>query len=126
MIMELKDFVRKRLLTLRNDFNNGEGMSQETLAKIMGITTNTISRWETGEYAIKPQNMIELSKALCVPIGAFLPVQKEKKLDQLMITAIDLSYEDLTIIIKYAEFLRIERKKEAGEECYEYLLCKRA
>lgn len=59
---------------------------------------------------------MDLSKALCVPISEFLPTRTEKKLDKLMLIAIDLSDNDLDHLIKYAEFLNIERKKEAGEE----------
>ena len=109
--MELKKFFPQRLKTLREDFNNGEGMSQETLANLIGMCTNTIARWETGEYAIRPQNIIDLSKAMCIPIGDFLPSQVEKKLDKLMIIAIDLSDKDLDVLVQYAKFLMLEREK---------------
>jgi len=43
----LSDYIASRIRELRKHFGE-TGMSQEALASAVGVTTNTISRWETG------------------------------------------------------------------------------
>ena len=46
--MNLLAYIAERIRSLRQGYG-GEGLSQEALARHIGVATNTISRWETGE-----------------------------------------------------------------------------
>ena len=48
--MDLLDHVAAKIKDLRVNYNSGEGLSQESLAKHLKVAPNTISRWETGMY----------------------------------------------------------------------------
>ena len=48
--MDLHDHIAAKIKDLRVNYNSGEGLSQESLAKQVKVSANTISRWETGTY----------------------------------------------------------------------------
>ena len=55
-----KNTFIKRLIELRNDFN----LSQEKLAKLIGVTDACVNRWEKGLRTPKAESIFELCKAL--------------------------------------------------------------
>lgn len=47
------------------DLRKSKGLTQEELAKIVGISQNSISRFETGESIPKPVIAKKIAKILC-------------------------------------------------------------
>jgi len=78
---------------------------------MVGVATNTISRWETGTYEPTLDDLEKLSRILGVSILDFFPKvsredAKERKVDALLRTASELDESDLEELRKYAEFRR--------------------
>ena len=59
--MDLSKHIAIRIRDLREGFG-GEGISQEALAKRVGTTANTISRWETSTYKPSIADLEKLSR----------------------------------------------------------------
>lgn len=108
--MKLFEFVGNRIRELRLGYGEGEGLSQEALARAVGVTANTISRWETATYHPKLDDLEKLARALGVSILEFFPPEKEAAADDpvaaLLRTAKQLAPEDLQELHRYAEFRR--------------------
>ncbi len=104
--MELLEYVAARIRDLRTTYGD-EGVSQEALAKAIGTTANTISRWETGTYKPSLEDLEKLSRFFGVSILTFFPPEEEPVTDQvtaLLRAAKQLPPEDLEELRKYAEF----------------------
>ena len=70
-------YVAQRIRELRTNYGK-TGLSQEALAKLMDVATNTISRWETATYEPTLDDLEKLSRALGVSILEFFPkVERE-------------------------------------------------
>jgi transcriptional regulator with XRE-family HTH domain len=114
----VREYVAGRIRELRNDYGK-EGLSQEALAKMVGVATNTISRWETGTYQPTLDDLETLSRALGVSILKFFPKidtqdRKGEKVDALLRTASGLDDRDLEELRKYAEFRRARSIYKSG------------
>lgn len=106
----MREYVAARIRELRNQYGK-EGLSQEALAQLIGVATNTISRWETGTYQPTLDDLEQLARALGVSILSFFPRpdkidEKEEKVDALLRAAQGLNAADLDELRKYAEFRR--------------------
>ena len=109
--MDLLDHVAARIKELRVSYNNGEGLSQETLAIHLKVAPNTISRWETGMYRPGLKDVERLSRFFGVSMMSFLPPemqdeQEDENIKALLRTARQLHPADLEELRKYAEFRR--------------------
>ena len=109
--MDLLDYIAARLKELRVSYNNGEGLSQESLAIELGVAANTISRWETGIYRPAVTDLEKLSRFFGVSIHSFFPSEmvgedEDEDLKALLRTARQLHPADLEELRKYAEFRR--------------------
>ena len=109
--MELLDHVAARIKDLRVSYNNGEGLSQESLAIHLQVAPNTISRWETGTYRPSLKDLERISRFFGVPIMSFVPDElldedEDENLKALLRTARQLHPADLEELRKYAEFRR--------------------
>jgi transcriptional regulator with XRE-family HTH domain len=108
--MELLPYVGERIRLLRNNYGGGAGISQEALAKALGMAANTVSRWETGTYRPSIDDLDALSRFFQVSILEFFPKNKEEqgesKVTALLRAARDLPKKDLEELQKYAEFRR--------------------
>ncbi|TGK12934.1 XRE family transcriptional regulator [Leptospira stimsonii] len=104
---------------LREAYNAGKGISQTDLAKKLSKTPNTISRWETGEYKPKIEDLYELAKFFRVSILEFLPNDEDEsniKLQALFRSANSLDDDDREEVTKFAEFRLAQKKyKERGK-----------
>lgn len=111
--MELTEYVAKAIRRLREAYDAGKGISQTDLAKKLSKTPNTISRWETGEYKPRIEDLYELAKFFRVSILEFLPndrSESEVKLEALFRSANSLDEEDRDELRRFAEF-RLAQKK---------------
>jgi transcriptional regulator with XRE-family HTH domain len=116
--MKLIDHVAAHLKELRVAYNNGEGVSQETLARQLGVAANTVSRWETAVYAPSLTDLERLARFFGVSIVSFFPSEKpgsdDESLLSLLRTARQLEPADLEELRRYAEF-RKARKMYQGK-----------
>jgi transcriptional regulator with XRE-family HTH domain len=107
--VDLFEYVGGRIRELRLSYAGGEGLSQEALAKGLGIATNTISRWETATYHPSLEDLDKLARFFAVSILAFFPPEHQKpddKITALLRAAEQLTPEDLEELRRYAEFRR--------------------
>ena len=116
--MDIVKYVGERIRDLRLNYGD-EGLSQQALPKKLKVATNTISRWETGTYRPKLEELEVLSRFFGVSILTFLPSEEETSNDQvsaLLRTAKDLQPEDLEELQKYAEFRRARSMYSGGKK----------
>jgi transcriptional regulator with XRE-family HTH domain len=112
------DFVAEQIKELRTNYNNGEGISQEALAKQIGVAPNTISRWETAIYKPGWEDVEKLARFFGIPMTRFIPPDKdansanEDKIMVLLRAARELHPADLEELMKYAEFRKARRLYE--------------
>ena len=109
--MEVLDYLAARIRELRVSYNNGEGLSQDTLAKQLKVAANTISRWETGTYCPSVTDVEQIARFFGVSMMAFMPPEmidkeEDENLKALLRTARQLHPADLEELQKYAEFRR--------------------
>ena len=110
--MGLLDYVSSQIRELRINYNSGEGLSQEALAKHLKVAPNTISRWETGIYRPSLEDLEKLARFFSVSIMSFFPLETNPDNDNLatlLRTARQLHPADLEELVKYAEFRRARR-----------------
>ncbi|HZI46465.1 MAG TPA: helix-turn-helix transcriptional regulator [Pyrinomonadaceae bacterium] len=109
--MDLLDQIAARIKDLRINYNNGEGLSQESLATHLKVASNTISRWETGTYRPSVKDLERISRFFGVSMISFFPselldAEEDENLKALLRTARQLHPADLEELKKYAEFRR--------------------
>ena len=107
--MGLLDQIAARLKDLRVNYNHGEGLSQEVLARNLGVAPNTISRWETGTYIPGITDLEKITRFFGVSIHSFFPSDivnedEDESLKALLRTASQLHPADLEELRNYAEF----------------------
>ena len=109
--MDLLDHIAATIKDLRVNYNSGEGLSQELLARQLKVAPNTISRWETGTYCPSVTDVERIARFFGVSMMAFMPPEMMGKEDDenlraLLRTARQLHPADLEELQKYAEFRR--------------------
>jgi transcriptional regulator with XRE-family HTH domain len=107
--MNLFEYVGQRIRDLRLSYGSGQGLSQEALAKSLGVAPNTISRWETATYRPSLEDLDKLARFFGVSILTFFPPEEAPANDQiaaLLRAAQQLKPEDLEELRRYAEFRR--------------------
>lgn len=92
-------------------------LSQEELASQLNIPANTLSRWETGTYKPKAEELDKLSRHFNVSITEFFPDQQnsDKRVAALTSATGGLNDDDFAEVIKYAEFRRAEQLLKASK-----------
>lgn len=70
------------------------GLSQEELAKKLGVTRQAVSRWESGTALPSVDNMIELSRALEISVDELLQLAPQQKESDLSIQSIGLLMDE--------------------------------
>lgn len=109
--MDLLTHIAATLKELRLNYNSGEGLSQDVLAKHLKVAPNTISRWETGTYCPSVMDVERIARFFGVSMMAFMPPEmvgkeEDENLKALLRTARQLHPADLEELQKYAEFRR--------------------
>jgi transcriptional regulator with XRE-family HTH domain len=110
--------VAQKIRELRERFG-GTGLSQEQLAEKIGVTPNTVSRWETTTYKPKLEDLDKLAKFFSVPIYAFLPVNfhpEKPELNALFSATADLKKEDIEALTEFAQFRKTRRILEDAKK----------
>jgi transcriptional regulator with XRE-family HTH domain len=112
--MEIRVYVGTQIRSLREAWNGGAGMSQDELARLLGTTANTISRWETATYRPSVEELDRLARAFRVSIAAFFPSDiappENEKLHALLRTARDLPESDIEELQRFAEWRHFAKR----------------
>ena len=105
--MKITEYVASKIRELRTSYG-GKGISQEVLAKHLKVTTNTVSRWETGVYKPGLNDLDNLARFFGVSILTFFPQDAQapvkKETEALLRAAQTLPAEDLEEVRRYAEY----------------------
>jgi transcriptional regulator with XRE-family HTH domain len=106
--VNMRDYVARRIRELRVAYGK-KGLSQEELANMMGVATNTISRWETGTYEPTLNDLERLARVLNESILELFPQAstdspKRVAVDALLRAASELDQSDIDELRRYAEF----------------------
>jgi transcriptional regulator with XRE-family HTH domain len=109
--MTLMEYVGQRIRDFRTSYGGGTGISQDALAKALGVATNTISRWETATYRPTIEDLEKLARFFSKSILEFFPrenvrTERDEKIDALLRTAQQLKDADVEELRRYAEFRR--------------------
>ncbi|MCW7503888.1 helix-turn-helix transcriptional regulator [Leptospira paudalimensis] len=119
--MSINEIVALKIRELRESSFSGKGISQTELAKKLNKTPNTISRWETGEYKPKIEDLYELAKFFKVSILTFLPgdtvgTDKDQKIDMMFRGMAGLSDNELAEVSNYLEFYFAKKQLNAMQK----------
>ena len=101
-------YVARMIRQLRTTYGE-TGLSQEALAKQLGIAANTVSRWETGAYKPDLADLEKLSRFFKQSILTFFPQDADpvkKETEALLRAAEALPADDVEELIRFAEFRR--------------------
>lgn len=110
---DLYEYIGNKIRELRQAYG-GRGLSQETLAKEMATTANTISRWETSAYKPSIKDLHSLAKFFGVSISVFFPDAHDARLQALMSATGDLSDDEFRDLTEYAQFRKARRALEGA------------
>lgn len=111
---DINSYIAKRLKDLRT----AAKLSQTALAAQLGVTPNTVSRWEGGVYQPSLADLDRLARVFERPITVFLPSEHlpvSEEQSALLSATGDLPPEDLEELRRYADFVRARhtlRKKK--------------
>ena len=67
------EYVGRRIRDFRTSYGGGPGISQDALAKALGVSTNTVSRWETAVYRPTIEDLDKLARFFGKSILEFFP-----------------------------------------------------
>jgi transcriptional regulator with XRE-family HTH domain len=111
--MGLYETIGQRIRELRTE-QLGRVISQEALAKALGTTSNTVSRWETATYKPSVEDLERIGKFFSVPLTTFFPgIEPANRLNALMSATGDLDDDDLDELTRYAQFRKARKSLES-------------
>jgi len=107
--MSIYNYIGEQIRKLREEIC----LSQNALAKEIGVSTNTISRWETATYKLSIDDLQKVAEFFKVRISKLLPVEEaaQPKYNALLSAIGELPQEDIDELIEYAEFRRARHLK---------------
>jgi len=116
----IRSHVAGRIRALRQGYGK-TGISQEALAKMIGVATNTISRWETAVYEPTLDDLEKLARALGASILEFFPKEtsgneKGQKVEALMRAAEGLRESDLDELRSWVEYRRARQLYKSAKK----------
>lgn len=111
--MSLIQQVAQRIREFRTSYGGGTGISQDALAKALGVASNTVSRWETGTYRPTIEDLERLARFFGKSILDFFPkenvhTERDERIDTLLRTASQLNDDDIEELKRFAEFRRAQ------------------
>jgi len=103
----LYEKIGQTIRSLRED----AGLSQSVLAEKLEVTTNTVSRWETGTYKVTPVHLEKIARFFKISITKFFPdfQQSDSRIDALTSATGGLNKNDFEEVVRYAEFRRVRQ-----------------
>ncbi len=108
--MSIYQFIGERIRSLRER----RGLSQEALAQAIGVSTNTISRWETATYKPSLEDLQKLAEFFDVRLSSLLPPEEEPveptHMQALLSATGDLHEDDIQELISFAEWRRARHR----------------
>jgi len=108
--VSIYQFIGERIRELREE----HGLSQDALAKSVGVSTNTISRWETATYKPNLDDIQKLATFFKIRLLSLLPPEEEplevNQRQALLSATGDLHDEDIQELIEFAEWRRARRR----------------
>lgn len=109
---KLYDQIAEKIKSLREEYDGGKGISQESLADAISTKPNTISRWEKTVYKPKAEDLEKLAKFFGVPISVFFPDLPNEKpeIKALMSATADLHANDIKELTNFALFRKARSK----------------
>jgi transcriptional regulator with XRE-family HTH domain len=105
--MSLYEQIARRLKAEREDRN----LSQHELADKLGVAANTVSRWETGTYKPKLDDLDKIATVLNLDITQLIPQNRTNatsSINRLVEIASMLRPEDIEEVERFAEFRRVQ------------------
>lgn len=105
--MEIYEHIGGRIRALREEAR----LSQDALAKALGVSTNTVSRWETATYKLSIKDLEKIARYFKVKLSGLLPPEEtvQPGLQALFSATGDLSEDDINTLTEFAEFQRARR-----------------
>lgn len=112
--MDIYEHIGSKIRDLRDQCR----LSQDGLAEKLGISTNTVSRWETATYKPSVKDLQKVADFFKIKLSALLPLEQtdNPSLRALMSATGDLAQEDIDEITKYAEYRRTRRRLEEAQK----------
>lgn len=107
MIMSIAGELARRLKAERE----GRHLSQQDLASKLGVAPNTVSRWETGTYTPKLDDLDRIAAALELDVAQLIPHNSGRSrtsLDRLIDAARLLDPLEIEEVRRFAEFRRAQ------------------
>ena len=112
--MDLYLELGSKIRDLRTHYS-GTGISQESLAVELGVTPNTVSRWETATYKPSIEDLGKLAKFFKVSIATFFPnLTPHDRLQALLSATGDLDDDDINDLTEYARFRQARKALKQG------------
>jgi transcriptional regulator with XRE-family HTH domain len=113
---DLYERIGQRIRELRLSYRRGS-LSQEGLAAELKVAANTVSRWETGTYKPRPEDLDKLARFFGVSITTFFPDLPNENADVLALTSATagLGKKDMEEVLRYAEFRKARRATEKAK-----------
>lgn len=113
---DLRQYIARKI----KEFREAARLSQTALAQRLAVTPNTVSRWESGVYQPRIEDLDKLSREFDKPIWAFFPAEVQPpttKHEALLSATGDLPPEDIDEVVRFVGFIRagraIRNKKKA-------------
>jgi transcriptional regulator with XRE-family HTH domain len=106
---DLYEYVGRKIRALRGEYAGGKGLKQEELAEAVGVTANTLSRWESAVYRPSLKDLQKLAKVFGVSISIFFPDEQDEGVQALLSATGDLRKDELDDLIEYAKFRKARR-----------------
>lgn len=112
--MSIYSHIGDQIRKLREEMR----LSQEALAKEVGVSTNTVSRWETATYKLSINDLQKIAEFFKVRISKLLPAEEtaQPKYNALLSAIGELPQDDIDELTEYAEFRRARRLLEEGKK----------
>lgn len=103
----LFEYIGQRLYECRH---NAGRMSQLDFARAIGVSANTVSRWESGTYQMPLDKVIRAARFFGLADYALLPLQKEPDINgQLAAELMWLGGDEVAELVTYAQFIRFKK-----------------
>jgi transcriptional regulator with XRE-family HTH domain len=103
------DTARRQLASRLRDAREHRGLSQEAVARQLGLPRPAISHIENGHRRVEALELTELARIYDQPLSYFTMDPREIQFERLRRATTELNEDDRDEVIKYAEDLKRRR-----------------